>query len=1065
MIASIVDASIRRRYAVVVIAAVIVAIGVIQLRDTHIDAAPEFGPTFVEVQTEALGLSTAEVEQLITVPLEQDLLNGVAWVDTIQSRSIPGLSSVVMTFEPGTDMLDARQMVQERLTQAHALPNVSDAPAMIQPVSSTSRVMMIGLSSDEHTLIDQSVLARWTIRPRLLSVPGVANVSIWGQRERQLQVQVDPQTLADRGVPLIDVISTAGNALWVSPLTFLDASTPGTGGFIETPNQRIGVRHILPITTADDLAQVPVVGHAGEFTLGDIATVIEGHQPLIGDAIVGGGEGIILVVEKLPWASATAVTAGVDGALSALAPGLAGITVDPTVFRTADYVDSVIANGWLALVAGAVLLLVALGLLFFQWRYALISALAITTSLITATLVLTLTRSTLDLVALTGLAVALAVIVDDGIVDLDTYRGRLRRAARHDTDVRLGESIAGSSISTRTALAFAVGVTLVTLLPLYFTVGDAGALLPPMAVAYAIAIVASTGVALTVTPALAAILLPRSPGSGHGVRLRHAIEHGYRRVLTPLSRVPATAVLGAVALLLVGLVTLPGLQLAAAPQFRDRELLIGMESAPGVSRVETRRVAGQVASELGAIQGVKKVGAHVGRAILSDEVANVDHGEIWIGIEDDADYDATLASIATVIGGYPGLEFARAQAYANERLSDVLAIDEEDIVVRVFGEDLAQLSQQVEKITAAMGAIEGVTEIEAEFPAMEPTVEIEVDLGRAQAAGIKPGDVRRAAATLLSGLHVGSLFEDQKVFDVVVWGTPETRASVTAIQDLIIDRPEGGHVRLGDVAAVRVAPNPQVIRHDSVRRYVDIEAAVGGISPADAAATLSTAIAGLDFPLDYHAEILTPSSDPQDAAVGVLVVAVATALGVILLMQAALGSWRFALVAAFTLPLSVVGGLVAVWLIGGTVNIGAVAGFIAIIALATRYGILLFGGYREPGDGDPDVPLRRTVLRGSTDRLGPTLMTAIALCAALLPVLVMGAQPGLEVVFPTAAVVVGGVVTAVIVSLFIAPPLYLLVAGQAVARPEPADERRSTPGRGPERVPEGSLSASHRRSR
>src|SRR5918999_325244 len=282
---SLIEWSLRSRLLVIAAAAAIVLVGVMQLSSAPVDALPEFSPPYVEVQTEALGLSAEEVDQLITVPLEADLLNGVAWLDSIESESVAGLSSIVLTFEPGTDPIRARQMVAERLTQAHALPNVSKPPTMLQPLSSSNRLLMVSLSSDDLSLIDMSVLARWTIRPRLMGVTGVANVAIWGQRERQLQVLVDPERLRDLGVSLDEVIQTAGNALWVSPLTFLEASTPGTGGFVDTPNQRLSVQHVFPIASADELARVAIQPESPDGApprLGDVAEVVEDHQPLIG---------------------------------------------------------------------------------------------------------------------------------------------------------------------------------------------------------------------------------------------------------------------------------------------------------------------------------------------------------------------------------------------------------------------------------------------------------------------------------------------------------------------------------------------------------------------------------------------------------------------------------------------------------------------------------------------------------------------------------------------------------------------------------------------------------------
>src|SRR6185503_15853590 len=322
MIRSIIRSSLKFQFVVIAVAVASLVVGVLQLRQMPVDVLPEFSVPYVEIQTEALGLSPDEVEQLITLGLEQDLLNGVPWLDTIQSESTQGLSDIVLTFKPGTDLYRARQMVSERMTQAFALPHVSKPPTMVQPVSSDSRFMIVGLSSKKLSLIEMSVLARWTIAPRLVGIPGVANVAIWGQRDRQIQVQVDPQKMQDKRVSLLQVLETTGNALWVSSLSFVEASTPGTTGFIENPNQRLGIRHILPIVSQDELSQIPI--EDTKLRLGDVANVIENHQPPIGDAITGEGPGLLLVVEKFPGANTLFVTRAVEKALAELAPGLPG---------------------------------------------------------------------------------------------------------------------------------------------------------------------------------------------------------------------------------------------------------------------------------------------------------------------------------------------------------------------------------------------------------------------------------------------------------------------------------------------------------------------------------------------------------------------------------------------------------------------------------------------------------------------------------------------------------------------------------------------------------------------
>src|SRR5215831_9602407 len=415
MLRSIVQASLKSRFVVLVLATGLLVFGVSRLRNMPVDVLPEFTPPYVEIQTESLGLSAEEVEQLITVPLEQDLLNGVPWVQTIRSESLPGLSSITIVFKSGTDPMRARQMVSERMTHAYALPHVSKPPMMIQPKSATSRVMIVGLSSKTLSPIQMSVLARWTIMPRLKGIPGVANVAIWGQRDRQLQVRVDPKRLEDHKVSLLQVLETTGNALWWSTLSFVEASTPGSGGFIDTHNQRLGIRHIFPILSPQDLAQVPIEGTNNR--LADVAHVVEDHQPLIGDALTKDGPGLLLVIEKFPGTNTLDVTSDVEDALNELLPGLPGMSIDTKVYRPADFIEVAMRNLNVTVMIGLGLLLVLLAAFFFDWRTTLISFVAIPLSIVAAGLVLDLTGATLNVVVLAGFAMAVGIVVYDAILD------------------------------------------------------------------------------------------------------------------------------------------------------------------------------------------------------------------------------------------------------------------------------------------------------------------------------------------------------------------------------------------------------------------------------------------------------------------------------------------------------------------------------------------------------------------------------------------------------------------------------------------------------------------------
>ncbi len=1044
---SIVSWSVRFRLLVVGIAAGVIIFGAMALPAAPVDALPEISPPHVEVQTEALGLSAEDVEQLITVPLEADLLNGVAWLESIESESVPGLSSIVLTFEPGTDPIRARQMVAERLTQAHALPNVSKPPVMLQPLSSANRLMMIGLNSDEHSLIDMSVLARWTIRPRLMGVPGVANVAIWGQRERQLQVLVDPVHLSQAGVTLDDVVEATGNALWVSPLTFLEASTPGTGGFIDTPNQRLGVQHIFPISTPEDLEQIPVAGGDGHrYRLGDLANVVEDHQLLIGDAIVNDGAGVdtglLLVVEKFPEANTLAVTRGVEEALAALSPGLGGIRVDPTIFRPASFLETATGGLSLAVVIGFVLLgLVLIGLLY-DWRAALVSLVAVPVSLMTAALVLIATGATVNALLVAGFLVAIGVVVDDGVSTTTAVRRRLD-AASGTTDLGRWEAIEAAVLEVRGPKLYATIILGLAILPLLLLDGVSGALMPTTLAAFAAAFVTSTLVAMTLTPALMALLLQSRPGEHRASRLMGAAHAGYGAVLVRLldrqrsiSAVVGVATVGVIAA--VALSMAPGLAALDAPSFRERDLLVEFSGQAGTSHPAMRRIVAQGASELQRIPGIRNVGAHVGRAMLSDEVANVNVGEIWFSIDAQADYNATVAAAQQVINGYPGLE-RRIMTHPQKRLDEVAGARPEDVVVRVYGQDMGVLRDKAAEVRELLVGIDGVASAAVEPQVDEPAINVVIDLDAAARHELKPGEIRRAAATLLSGIEVGSLFEDQRVFEVVVWGAPELRSDVSAVAELPILTPSGRIVRLGDVADVEVAPALSMIRRDAVQRRIDIGATITDRDASAVLADIEAALRQVDFPLESHAEILGFTAERADTRASLMGIFVAVIVGMLLVLQAAFGGWRLAIAVFMSVPAAVSGSLIVALVIGEPGSLGAVLGVLAVLGVAVHQSVQLIGEYRHLQTNRVEEPGLGLVLRGAHERLAPSLTAILATAVMVAPFAILGGLPGFEIVGPMALVMLGGLVTTALLSLFVIPTAFrgfgLVDAPDAVAIP------------------------------
>ena len=1023
----IVSSSIRLRLIVVAIAALILVVGVSQLRGMPVDVLPEYAPVTVEVQTEALGLSSAEVEQLITVPIEQDLLNGIAFLEDIRSQSVPGLSRILLVFDPGTDLFTARQVVAERMTQAHALPNVSKPPQILQPLSSTNRVLMVGVNSKELSPIQMSVLARWTIVPRLLGVPGVANVSIWGERARQLQVQVDPQRLRAADVSLSQVIQTTGNALWVSPLTFLEASTPGTGGFIDTDNQRLGIQHISPITTPRSLGRVTLEGT--KMQLGDVATVVEDHPPLIGDALTPDGPGLLFVVEKAPGASTLEVTRETEAAIKEMEPGLGGLHFNTTVFRPATYIEKGIDNLELALLVASVLALLALAAFLLRWRPVVIILIAVPLSFIGAALVLDATGATMNAVAFAGLLAALALVIDDAIVTVDSVVRRLREKG----DEPIATAILHASLDVRSASVYATLVVALAVVPVFFLEQLPGAFFPDAAVPYLLALLAALVVSVTVTPALAVLLLSRESVGGGESPLVGLLRRGYDKALPRTFGRPLPLLAAATVVLVAAGIALASMGSSVLPTLRESQVLINWDSPPGTSLPEMDRITARAAEELRSLPGVTQIGAHVGRATTADQIVGVSSGELWATISPDADYDRTLTSIRSVMNGYPGLT-SHVEAFSTDKVRENLTgAKGNGIDVRLFGEDLPVLESTAAKLATAIGRIDGVAHARVARQAAEPTIKVQVRLDAADKYGLKPGDVRRAAATLLSGTLVGSLFEKQRVFDVVVWGTPETRSNLSSVRDLQIEAPDGGYVRLGQVADVSVAPSPPVIQRQAVSRLIDISVALSGRDRAAVARDIDRVLQSTPLPLEYHAEVLGAETQPLGRLISI---AIAALIGMLLLLQVWLRSWRFAALAVATPLLAAAGGLLAARIAGGTLSLGSWFGLFAIFGVAMRNGLLLVSRCRQLDDDAGDSPSRALVVRASQERFGPVALTASSLGLIALTFLVLGSRPGLELVHPLAIVVLGGALAGAISTLFVVPALYSQLAMAPAPEPE-----------------------------
>jgi CzcA family heavy metal efflux pump len=1022
----IVGTSLRFRALVVAVAVGVMTLGFWQLGSASVDVFPEFAPPRVEIQTPCLGLSAAEVESLVTVPLEQ-ALNGANGLAEMRSRSLAQLSVIELIFRSGTDLIRARQLVQERLTTVTpTLPTWASPPFMIQPLSATSRIMKIGLSSKNRSLIEMSMISYWTIRAKLLRVPGVANVAIWGERLQMLQVQVEPERLRTNGVSLNQVMQTTADALDAGLLKFSQGAVIGTGGMVETPNQRLNVEHVLPIKTPQDLAQVVVEQQDGgkQLRLGDVASVVEDHQPLIGDAVINDGPGLMLVVEKLPWGNTVDVTKGVEEALRSLQPGLSGIDIDTTIFRPATFIETAFDNLTKALLLGCLLVILVLGAFLFEWRTALISVVSIPLSLVTAGLVLHWLGATFNTMILAGLVIAVGVVVDDAIIDIENIMRRLRQHRRSGSGASTASVVLNASLEVRGPIVYATLIIVVAILPIFFLKGLTSAFFQPLALAYTLAVVASLLVALTVTPALALILLRKAPLERRESPLTRWLQRGYQSVLTRIVRRPRNAYALVAVIALAGVLVLPGLGQSLFPAFKERDFLMHWVTEPSTSHTEVVRITEAASRDLRAIPGVRNFGAHIGQALLADEPVGINFSENWISIDPNVDYDATVAKIDEVVRSYPGLR-RDVQTYLKERINEVLAGSSDAIVVRLYGDDLHTLNAKADEIKQILGGINGVVEQHVSLETDVPQVDVQVKLDVAERYGLKPGDVRRAAATLISGEEVGDIFRGGKAYDVQVWSTPGTRQSLTDIRNLPIDTPSGKQVLLGEVADVAIRPTPNVVLHDGGSRMIDIDANVKGRDLGSVVNEFESKLGKVELPHGYHAELLGEYAERQAAQQRLLWFAIGAAIFIFLLLQVSFSSWRLAILSFVTLPSALVGGVLAAYFFGGTISLGSLVGFFTVLGIAARNGILLINHFQhlEREEGEPFGP--QLVLRGARERLAPILMTSLATSLALLPLAIVGNAPGHEIEHPMALVILGGLITSTLLNLFIVPTLYL----------------------------------------
>ena len=1022
----IVSSSLRFRWLVVAAACSLLFFGFQGLQNEKVDVFPEFAPVLVTIETSCVGLSTTEVEGLVTVPLE-DALNGTPGVDTIRSQSVGQLSSITLQFKQGTDELHARQLVQERLQAVTpTLPTWAAPPTMLPRKSATSRVIHIGLSSSTISPLDLSMIASTTVRARLLNVPGVANVSIWGQRLKQLQVQARPRDMLRHGVTFDNLQEHVADALDTGTLKFVKGSVVGSIGNAENSAQRLPIEDVFPIVGPIDLARVPLTTPTGKrLRIGQLADVKYGHAPLTGDAVVDGHPGLLIVVDKYPGANTLQVTRGIDKALKELKPGLPGVQIDANIFRPATFIQTAVDNLSIAVLIGCFLVALILIAFLFEWRAAVISLFAIPLSLGAAAIVLDIQGATINTLVLAGFAVAVGVVVDDAIIDMENIVRRLRQRRAEGIQTPIRQVVFEASIEVRSAILYATLINVVAVVPVILITGLSGAFFRPLALAYGLAVLASMVVALTVTPALALILLRRAPLKRREAPLITWLKRGYTAVLMLVIRGRRVALGGVLTVALLALLALPALGQDLFPTFKERDFLMHWIAVPSASIKDETRSVTSVSHELAKIDGIKTFGSHIGQALHGEEVAGPNFGENWVSISPKVDYQKTIGKIRNLEAGYPGV-FHDVQTYLRERIDEVLTGATEAVVVRITGPDLTVLRQKSKELTHRMGGIKGLVDVHADIEADVPQPVVKVKLPVARRYGVKPGEVRRNAGELLGSEEVGDIFRGGKIYGVAVWTPPDVRQNLTDVKYLPIDAPGHGHVPLGKVASVKIEPEPNVIKREDASRYIDVVGNVsGGRDLGSVTHDVSTQIKRMHWPLGYDATQKGEAQERAAANRNLLLYAIVAAVAIFLLLQAAFGSWRLATVLFASLPMALAGGVLAAYTSVGAISLGALIGFYTVLGIAARNGIMMISHFQHLEKYENEPFGLNLVVRGAQERLAPILMTALATALAVTPLVISGDKPGQEIEHPMAVVILGGIITSTLINLLLLPALYL----------------------------------------
>jgi CzcA family heavy metal efflux pump len=778
------------------------------------------------------------------------------------------------------------------------------------------------------------------------------------------------------------------------------------------------------VLSADDLAALVVRSAQGvPVRLGDVASVREGHAPPIGDAIINDVPGLLLIVEKQPWGNTLDVTRNVEAVLDEMKPGLHDIEIDSTIFRPATFIEMSLENLAWSLVIGCVLVVVVLGFFLFDWRTALISATAIPLSLVAAALALHYLGVTMNTMVLAGLVIALGEVVDDAIIDVENIVRRLRLNRAAGKPRSTFRVVLGASLEVRSAVVYGTFTVVLVILPVFFLEGLAGTFFRPLALAYMLSVLASLVVALTVTPAMSLLLLPGASDRRGESPFVSGLKKPYRAALPPFIRRPMWSLIVLAAIVVAVGASAGFLGEEFMPKFQEYDFLMHWVEKPGTSIEAMDRITIRASRELRQVEGVRNFGSHIGRAEVADEVVGPNFTELWISLDRDVDYPAKVAEIQEVVDGYPGL-YRDLLTYLRERIKEVLTGASASIVVRVYGDDMDKLREHAKRVSDAMEGVTGVADLKIEPQVLVPQVDVRLKPGAAEQFGVTAADVRLAATTLVKGKKVGEVYQQQKVFDVAVWGAPGTRTDVAALSACLIETPRRGHVPLGELAEVKIVPAPNEIKREGASRRIDVTCNVRDRDLGGVAREIEDRVRQVAFDRGYHPEFLGEYAEQAASRQRIMLLSALAFGGIVLILFSEFRAWKHVLLVMLSFLFAFVGGVLGVWLGGGILSLGSLVGFVTVLGIAVRNGIMMVSHYRHLEEHEGLAFGDELAVRGAEERLSPILMTALTTALALLPLALGGNRPGHEIEYPMALVILGGLLTSTLLNLFVTPALY-----------------------------------------